>query len=116
MNRAERRKYGIKESQPDETLNKSQIKRLKDDSVKEAIDTAFILMLGLPVMIIHDKYPQLMKKVVDGKGREERFTDLLLDLYDSVDKGYVSFEDLKDCLKEECGIEIEQQFKEKRFL
>ena len=84
--------------------------------IKEAIDTAFILMLGLPVMIIHDKYPQLMKKVVDGKGREERFTDLLLDLYDSVNKGYVSFEDLKDCLKEECGIEIEQQFKEKRLL
>ena len=106
MNRAERRKSGIKESVKTYTLNKSQIKRLKDDSVKEAIDTAFILMLGLPVMIIHDKYPQLMKKVVDGKGREERFTDLLLDLYDSVDKGYVSFEDLKDCLKEECGIDI----------
>ena len=116
MNRAERRKSGIKTSVKTYTLNDLQIKQIKDDAVKEAIDTAFILMLGLPVMIIHDKYPQLMKKVVDGKGREERFTDLLLDLYDSVDKGYVSFEDLKDCLKEECGIEIEQQFKEKRFL
>ena len=116
MNRAERRKSGIKESAKTYTLNDSQIKQIKDDAVKEAIDTAFILMLGLPVMIIHDKYPQLMKKVVDGKGREERFTDLLLDLYDSVDKGYVSFEDLKDCLKEECGIEIEQRFKEKRLI
>ena len=116
MNRAERRKSGIKESVKTYTLNDLQIKQIKDDAVKEAIDTAFIYMLGLPVMIIHDKYPQLMKKFVDGKGREERFTDLLLDLYDSVDKGYVSFEDLKDCLKEECGIEIEQQFKEKRFL
>ena len=116
MNRAERRKSGIKESVKTYTLNESQIKKIKDDAVKEAIDTAFIYMLGLPVMIIHDKYPQLMKKVVDGKGREERFADLLLDLYDSVDKGYVSFEDLKDCLKEECGIEIEQRFKEKRLL
>ena len=116
MNRAERRKSGIKESVKTYTLNKSQIKRLKDDSVKEAIDTAFILMLGLPVMIIHDKYPQLMKKVVDGKGREERFTDLLLDLYDSFDKGYLTLDDILNCIKEECGIEIEQQFKEKRFL
>ena len=116
MNRAERRRQGIKESVKTYTLNDLQIKQIKDDAVKEAIDTAFILMLGLPVMIIHDKYSQLMKKVADGKGREERFTDLLLDLYDSVDKGYVSFEDLKDCLKEECGIEIEQQFKEKRLI
>lgn len=116
MNRAERRKAGVKTPEKTYTLNESQIKRLKDDAVKEAIDTAFIYMLGLPVMIIHDKYPQIMKKVVDGKGREERFTDLLLDLYDSVNKGYVSFEDLKDCLKDECGIEIEQQFKEKRLI
>ena len=116
MNRAERRKYGIKTRAKTYTLNDSQIKQIKADAVKEAIDTAFIYMLGLPVMIIHDKYPQLMKKVVDGKCREERFTDLLLDLYDSVNKGYVSFEDLTQCLKDECGIEIEQQFKEKMLL
>ena len=116
MNRAERRREGVKNTEKIYTLNESQIKRLKNDAVKEAIDTAFIYMLGLPVMIIHDKYPQLMKKFVDGKGREERFTDLLLDLYDSVNKGYVSFEDLTQCLKDECGIEIEQQFKEKRFI
>ena len=63
MNRAERRKSGIKESVKTYTLNDLQIKQIKDDAVKEAIDTAFILMLGLPVMIIHDKYPQLMKKL-----------------------------------------------------
>ena len=65
MNRAERRKSGIKKSVKTYTLNDSQIKQIKDDAVKEAIDTAFIYMLGLPVMIIHDKYPQLMKKECD---------------------------------------------------
>ena len=109
MNRAERRKYGIKESVKTYTLNDLQIKQIKDDAVKEAIDTAFILMLGLPVMIIHDKYPQLMKKVVDGKGREERFTDLLLDLYDSFDKGYLTLDDILTCIKEECGIDISRK-------
>ena len=63
MNRAERRKSGIKTRAKTYTLNDSQIKQIKADAVKEAIDTAFIYMLGLPVMIIHDKYPQLMKKL-----------------------------------------------------
>ena len=109
MNRAERRKSGIKESVKTYTLNDLQIKQIKDDAVKEAIDTAFILMLGLPVMIIHDKYPKKKKKVVDGKGREERFTDLLLDLYDSFDKGYLTLDDILNCIKEECGIDISRK-------
>ena len=106
MNRAERRRQGIKESVKTYTLNEEQIKQIKADAVKEAIDTAFILMLGLPVMIIHDKYPQLMKREVDGKCREERFTDLLLDLYDSFDKGYLTLDDILNCITEECGIDI----------
>ena len=106
MNRAERRREGVKNTEKIYTLNESQIKRLKDDAAKEAIDTAFILMLGLPVMILHDKYSLLMKREVDGKCREERFTDLLLDLYDSFDKGYLKLDDILKCIKEECGIDI----------
>ena len=106
MNRAERRRQGIKESVKTYTLNEDQIKQIKADAVKEAIDTAFILMLGLPVMILHDKYSLLMKREVDGKCREERFTDLLLDLYDSFDKGYLTLDDILNCIKEECGIDI----------
>ena len=70
MNRAERRRQGIKESVKTYTLNDEQIKQIKADAVKEAIDTAFILMLGLPVMILHDKYSLLMKREVDGKCRD----------------------------------------------
>ena len=59
-------------------------------------------MLGIPVMVIHDKFGSLMKK----DGREEKFSDYILDLYDSYEKGFVSLEDLTKVLKEECGLEF----------
>mgnify|MGYP000379318590 CR=1 FL=1 len=38
--------------------------------------------------------------------RCERFTDAVLELYDSFEKGYVSLEDIHLTLKEETGITI----------
>ena len=66
---------------------------------KEAADKAFLLMLGLPVMVLHDKFGF-------GPVRCERFTDAVLELYDSFEKGYVSLEDIHLTLKEETGITI----------
>ena len=56
-------------------------------------------MLGLPVMVLHDKFGF-------GPVRCERFTDAVLELYDSFEKGYVSLEDIHKTLKEETGITI----------
>lgn len=85
-------------------LNVAQIQSLKQNATDEAVSKAFTLMLAIPVMVLHDKYGQLMKK----DGREERFAELCLDLYDSYEKGYVTFEDLKACLEEETGMKIER--------
>lgn len=82
---------------------------MKVDATNTAADTAFFLMLAIPVMVIHDKYPQIMRKMVDGKSREERFADLCLDLYDSFNKGYVTLDDLAECLWEEAGIKLEKK-------
>ena len=65
-----------------------------------------VLKLCIPVMVIHDKYPQLMRREVDGKPRAERFADLCLDLYDSFNRGYITLDDLADCLWEEAGIKL----------
>ena len=43
---------------------------------------------------------------VSGPVRCERFTDAVLELYDSFEKGYVSLEDIHKTLKEETGITI----------
>lgn len=108
MNRAERRKLGIKQKEPIVNIKRSDIEQIKKDVTKETIDTAFLLMLGIPTMIIHDKFAQLIKKNVDGKNREERFVDLCLELYDCFEQGYVTLDDLKNCLKEEAGVEFKK--------
>ena len=110
MNRAERRKLKKEgktiKKEPIINIKKSDIDEIKRDAIREASEIAFILMLSIPVMVIHDHYPKIMKKEVDGKGREERFADLCLDLYDSYDKGYITLTDLHKCLKEETGMEF----------
>lgn len=110
MNRAERRrreKQGLPvQKEPVINVKASDIQAIKQQATTNAADTAFLLMLAIPVMVIHDKYPQLMRREVDGKPRAERFADLCLDLYDSFNKGYVTLDDLANCLWEEAGIKL----------
>lgn len=110
MNRAERRrraKQGLPvNKEPVINVKASDIQAIKQQATSSAADTAFFLMLAIPVMVIHDKYPQLMRREVDGKPRAERFADLCLDLYDSFNRGYVTLDDLADCLWEEAGIKL----------
>ena len=97
MNRAERRRLGKENHETVINVKISDFQQMKLDATKEASDKAFFLMLAIPVMVFHDKYGQLMKKIVNGKSREERFTDFCLDLYDSFEKDYVSLDDLRKC-------------------
>lgn len=92
-----------KKKDPTYTLTASQIQKIKDDVRKEAIDVAFILMLGLPTIILHDHYGKLMKK----EGRENTFVDLVLDLYDGFNKGYITLEDNIEALREEANVSID---------
>lgn len=104
MNRAERRKLGIKTSVKTYTLNSEQIEVMKKEVTEKAINKAFFLMLAIPVMVIHDKFGKLMKR----DGREEKFVDYCLKLYETYEEGYVSLTDLQQCLYEETGIKMEE--------
>lgn len=106
MNRQQRRQAKIKEKEPVINIKASDVAAIKSDAAAKAADTAFVLMLGIPAMVIHDKYPKLMKRMEDGKPRVERFTDMCLELYDSFEKGYLTLDDIQECLKEEAGITI----------
>lgn len=103
MNRAERRrakKAGLQvEKEPVWNIKAADVQKMKADASKEASGQAFLLMLGLPVMVLHDKFGF-------GAVRCERFTDAVLELYDSFEKGFVSLEDIHRTLKEETGITI----------
>ena len=104
MNRAQRRAKGIKNNIPTYNINAVQLEEIKQKATNEAIDAAFFLMLAIPTMVIHDKYPKLMKK----EGREQTFVDLCLDLYDSFKQGYVTLDELQDCLQKETNLTWER--------
>lgn len=104
MNRAERRK-AQKAGQPVKkdpmiSIKSSDITRMKREATKEAAGVAFSLMLGLPAMVLRDKYGF-------GKTRLERFTDQVLELYDSFGRGYITLQDVLDTIQEETGVDIE---------
>lgn len=107
MNRAQRRKAGIKKPEPTYNLNAQQLAGMKKEATNEAVHAAFILMLAIPAMVLHDKFGQLMPKEVGGKNREERFVDMCVDLYDSYVKVYVTLDDLREWLWDEANTKIE---------
>lgn len=107
MGRAERRRQSKASSQKQAVyhLTSAQIDAIKQDAADRAIDTAFILMLGLPVMVLHDKFDKIWKK----EKRLEHFTDELLELFDSFQKGYFTLDDILKTLKNETGIDIRKK-------
>lgn len=62
MNRQERRKAGIKKTEPIINIKVSEIDRIKEEAVAKGCERALFLLLAIPVMIIHDKFGELMKK------------------------------------------------------
>ena len=103
MNRAERRK-AVRKGLPVKeeavvNMKASDVEKIKQDASKQAADIAFMLMLGLPVMTLRDKFGF-------GKVRCERFTDAVIDLYESFEQGNTSLKDIHETLKEEVGITI----------
>ena len=110
MNRAERRRLQKQGNakEPVMNINRNDLMRIKKSATNAALDVAFELMLGIPVMVIHDKFDQLSNAESNGKSREERFVEMCLDLYDSFDRGYLSLDDIRECLWAESGVKIER--------
>ena len=118
MNRAERRRnekelakiktrvYTMTEEQLSQAIYegvKKEADKIRDKATNDAINTAFFLMLSIPVMVLHDKWWEKTSAK-----RCPKFIDQCLDLYDSFGRGDVTLEDLSKCLEEESGIRIER--------
>lgn len=74
--------------------------KLATDAKAGAMERLFEELIAIPVMVIHDHFAALMKK----NGREERFAKMCLELYDTVEKGFVTPAELRQCLFEEAGV------------
>lgn len=99
MNRAQRRQAGIPAKSPVYTLNGDQIKKIKEDAANEAMAKAFVLMMGLSLNALRDGFDW-------GTVRLTRFSDKVLDLLDSFNKGYISFDDCLNTIKKETGVDF----------
>ena len=113
MNRAERRRLQKQGRKPEKeaTLNLKvgAIQQMKQDATNSATDTAFLLMLAIPTMVLRDNYSKLTRREHDGKKRIERFTDMCLELYERFDRGEITVADLEQVLSEESGIKVEKR-------
>lgn len=79
---------------------KQEAEKLAAHAKNEAVSRLFEELIAIPVMVIHDHFGELMKK----DGREELFAEMCLELYDTVEKGYVTPAELRQCLFEETGV------------
>lgn len=99
MNRAERRRLKKKKAEPVINIKASDVQQMKDEAVKKAADTGFLLMLGLPILVLRDKWGF-------GNVRLERFIDQVIEMYESFNEGYLTIEDIHQAIEEETGIKI----------
>lgn len=88
-------------------LTLEQIEAMKRAAVDEAVEAAWVLMLGLPIMALTDKHGFTTEDV-------EKLVDHISDLHDSYEKGYLTLADIHDTLKEEHGITLVKRIKKRR--
>ena len=106
MNRAERRRLGLKNKEAVINIKQSDIEQMKEDATKESMEIAFKLMLSIPVMVVHNDYGKITKLEVDGKCREERFADLCLKYWDDFNANKITLDELEECLWKYGGVKM----------
>lgn len=100
MNRAERRREGRRGAQtPTYNLTFPEIEALKKDATREAVEQMWILMMGFPLLVLHDHYGF-------GKKRLSDFVDKLIDTYKDYDDGYFTLQELLDVIETEGGVDL----------
>ena len=99
MNREQRRKAGVTSKPATYTLTREQLENIKNEITNKAIEESFIMMMGLPVIALHDHYGF-------GKKRLSDFTDVVFGLYEDVQSGEITLNDVINVLKEEANYQI----------
>lgn len=80
-------------------MTAAQVQQLKQSVTEETAFKALILMLGIPLMVLRDKYDF-------GKVRLTRFIKQCINLYDSFDKDYITLDDMHKAILDETGINV----------
>ena len=78
-----------------ETALTEAAKRERDRVIKKVVHDMNVVM----AMVVHDK-------LGFGATRLKRFLSDIMDIYDSIERGYINTAEMEKCLFEETGIEI----------
>lgn len=106
MRRAEREKkktpvYQFTEEQLNAKIQEA-LEEHTDQLMRQAIDKAFIYMIGIPLdVLFHDYWSKTAKK------KAPEFVDQILSLYEAVQNGIVSEQEIIDEVYELSGVKIE---------
>lgn len=102
MNRAQRRKQGIKKPV---NYNRQQLERIKKDTALEAADFAFRFMILIPFYTMRNHYKW-------GQKRLDEFLDAVLETYSDFTDERFDLRDLAKTLEEETGISFKGKIEE----
>lgn len=118
MNRAERRRqeketqraktatYNLTKEQLDKAIREGvgkELQRIKQEATDDAINTAMVLLLTLPLEVLMDHYWQ--KSYAK---RIPKFTELVLEYYERWQNGELDMDELKEDLWEYGGVRLEE--------
>lgn len=100
-NRAERRRQERAMRKGDAVYNvkRSDLEYLHNEALKSVAKRVIPLVLYTSLMVLHDKYGFGRKRLGD-------FTEEVFNLYEGIDKEFVSFEDLANAIEKETGVKI----------
>ena len=112
MNRAQRRKAGIKTRVPTYTFNQDQLREeirkgveQYREGLKEEMGTQAIrVVIFVSLLILRDKWGF-------GKKRLEKFLYEFAEQIDCLENKYVSFDDMIAAIKEETGLNVDDYIK-----
>lgn len=99
MNRAERRKQKDNKKPAVRMMTDDQIEQIKRAATDAAVDKMFVLMMGIPLLVLRDKHGF-------GKFRLGKFADNCYSWYKSVRDGDVGLEEIIKVLEEEAGYKL----------
>ena len=104
MNRQQRRmaqKKGLPVAhEPVFNMKQSDIKKIKQEASEKAVNTAMILLLGIPVKVLKEQYGWGMKK------RLPEFCEEMIDVYTDFSNGDLTLEQFADLIYQECGVKF----------
>lgn len=122
MNRAERRRlereatkaktatYNLTKEQLEKAVQdgiKDKLKEVKQQATEDAVNTAMVLLLTLPLEVLMDHYWQK-----SCRQRIPKFTELVLDYYERWQNGELDMDKLKADLWEYGGVRLEERDEE----